>query len=160
MFPSTDRQRLLDQIRALPDALAAAVTTLSEPQLDAHTPADPWTIRQVTHHVADSHLNAFVRIKLMLTEEHPTLKPYDQDAWAELADTVTMPVSASLEVLRGLHARWVALFESLPETAWTRSAYHPEQGTVTVGGMLATYAQHGADHLAQIARIRAALPPP
>ncbi len=148
------RRRLIASIAALPDTLAAAVATLDDSELDAHSPDDPWTARQVTHHVADSHMNAFIRMKLILTESHPTLRPYDQDAWVELPDTAAMPVDASLALLRGLHARWVRLLESLDEQDWSRSAYHPENGEVTIDSMLETYAHHGEDHIAQLERIR------
>ena len=153
---TTPEQRAADiaPIAALPEALAAAVAGLSDAQLDRPADDDPWTVRQVVHHVADSHMNAFIRMKLMLTEQHPTLKPYDQDAWALLADTRSTPVDATLVLLRGLHARWVTLLESLREEDWGRSAHHPESGTVTIDGMLRTYAQHGKDHVAQIRHIQ------
>ncbi|MFO7170847.1 MAG: putative metal-dependent hydrolase, partial [Chloroflexota bacterium] len=145
------------RIAALPEQLAALVGGLSAEQLDARTPADPWSIRQVVHHMADSHMNAFIRTRLILTENHPTLRPYDQDAWAQLADTLTMPVEASLELLRGLHARWAALFESLAEEDWGRTGLHPEIGVVTVESILESYAQHGEDHMEQIRRIQSAI---
>jgi hypothetical protein len=145
---ATDRAAQIARIAALPDELAAA--------LDARTPADPWTIRQIAHHVADSHMNALIRTKLILTEQHPTLRPYDQDAWATLADAA-MPLDPTLGLLRGLHERWVRLFEMMKEEDWARGGFHPENGDVTLGDILESYAQHGTDHLAQIGRIRAAL---
>jgi hypothetical protein len=154
--PSERRDRIA-RIAALPGALAAVVAELSDADLDARVAADPWTIRQVTHHIADSHMNAFIRMKLMLTEQHPTLKPYDQDAWAQLADTAAMPVDATLALLGGLHARWVRLLESLGEADWARGADHPENGEVTLEGMLVIYSDHGEEHVAQIGRIRAAI---
>lgn len=154
MTTKEQRARDIARIAALPEALAAAVAGLSDAQLDQPADDDPWTVRQVVHHVADSHMNAFIRMKLMLTEQHPTLKPYDQDAWALLADTRSTPVDATLALLRGLHARWVGLLESLREADWARSAHHPENGTVTIDGMLRTYAQHGEDHVAQIRHIQ------
>ena len=158
MTTPDDRRGRIARIAALPQELAALVGNLSDEQLDARAPDDPWTARQVTHHVADSHINAFVRTKLILTEDHPTLKPYDQDAWAALADTQAMPVEVSLGLLRGLHARWVRIFESLGPSEWGRGALHPESGEVTIDSMLESYAQHGDDHLAQIRRILAAQP--
>lgn len=157
MTTPNERQRLIASIAGLPDALATAIAGLSDAELDARADADPWTIRQVTHHVADSHMNAFIRMKLILTEPRPTLKPYDQDAWARLADTSAMPVEATLALLRGLHARWTRLLESLGEDEWERGGFHPENGDVTLASMLATYARHGDDHVEQIGRIRAAL---
>lgn len=155
MTTPEQRAERIAKIAALPDALAAVVAGLSDAELDAHSPADPWTIRQVTHHIADSHVNAFIRLKLMLTERHPTIKPYDQEAWARLADAA-LPVDATLILLRGLHARWVRLFESLGEGDWARTAYHPENGEITVDWLLDTYARHGEEHLEQIQRIRQA----
>ncbi|HWQ12738.1 MAG TPA: putative metal-dependent hydrolase [Roseiflexaceae bacterium] len=153
MTPLDIRAARIARIAALPEELAALVGGLSDARLDTHAPDDPWTVRQVTHHMADSHANAFIRTKLILTEEHPTLKPYDQDAWAALPDTCAMPVGASLELLRGLHARWVRLFESLGPADWGRAALHPEIGEVTIDDILETYAHHCNDHLAQIRRI-------
>jgi hypothetical protein len=155
MSTPAERQERIARIAALPDALAAIVAALSDAELDARTDANPWTVRQVTHHIADSHLNAFIRLKLMLTEDHPTIKPYDQEAWAQLADAA-LPVGTTLALLRGLHARWVRLFESLGPDDWARTAYHPENGEVTVEWLLDTYARHGQDHLDQIQRIRQA----
>jgi hypothetical protein len=162
------RRERIARLAALPDELADALGRLSEAQLDAPAEDDPWTIRQVAHHIADSHLNAFVRTKLILTEDHPTLKPYDQDAWAALPDTLSMPVDASLAtqrawtprrislaILRGVHARWVALWDSLDEADWSRGAHHPENGAVTLESMLQTYARHGDEHMEQLRRILA-----
>src|SRR3712207_4128246 len=159
MTTSQQRRDLIDRIAALPERLAAVVAELDDAALDAHGAGDPWTVRQVTHHVADSHINAFIRMKLILTEQYPTLRPYDQDAWAELPDTSSMPVEASLGLLRGLHARWVWLLEALGEADWDRAGLHPENGDVTLDGMLKYYAQHGEDHIAQVERILAANDP-
>jgi hypothetical protein len=154
---STDtRSERVARLAALPDELAATLGRLSEAQLDAPAEGDPWTVRQVAHHIADSHMNAFIRTKLILTEDHPTLKPYDQDAWALLPDTAAMPVDASLAILRGVHARWVALFESLGADDWRRSGFHPENGDVTLEQILESYARHSDDHLEQMRRILAA----
>lgn len=147
------RRRRIARLALLPDELAALLGALNEAQLDAPIPDDPWTVRQVAHHIADSHMNAFVRTKLILTEQHPTLKPYDQDAWALLPDTAGMPVDAALAILRGIHARWVRLFESLGERDWARGGLHPEYGEVTLDGILETYARHSDEHLAQMRRI-------
>ena len=152
---ATHRAAQIAQIAALPGELAAVLAGL-DAALDARTAADPWTIRQVAHHIADSHMNALIRTKLILTEQHPTLRPYDQDAWATLADAA-MPLDATLTLLRGLHARWVTLLEAIGEGDWARGGFHPENGDVTLADILATYAAHGADHITQIGRIRAAL---
>ena len=149
------RRQMIVRIAALPELLAAAVATLDDRALDAHGGGDPWTARQVTHHVADSHMNAFIRMKLILTEQHAALRPYDQDAWVTLPDTSSMPVEASLTLLRGLHARWVRLLEALGDDDWSKPGLHPENGEVTLDSMLDYYAQHGEDHIAQIRRILA-----
>jgi hypothetical protein len=154
MTTPEQRRGRIAMIAALPDALAALVARLDDSRLDARGD-DPWTVRQITHHIADSHINAVIRMKLMLTEQHPTLRPYDQDAWVTLADTRAMPVAATLDLLRGLHTRWVTLLESLGDDDWSRGAYHPENGEVTLDDMLATYSQHGEDHIAQIRRLLA-----
>lgn len=148
-----NRRARIARLAALPGELAALIAALGEGQLDAPAEGDPWTVRQVVHHIADSHLNAFVRTKLILTEDRPTLKPYDQDAWALLPDTRDMPVEPTLAILSGVHARWVRLFETLAEEQWSRAAHHPEYGPVTIDGILESYAQHSDDHLAQIRRI-------
>ncbi|MBP1619814.1 MAG: DinB-like domain protein [Acidobacteria bacterium] len=150
----TEREALIDGLAAVPAALEAAITGLTDAQLDTPYREGGWTVRQVVHHLADSHINAFVRVKLVLTEDHPTLKPYVQDRWAELADT-KLPVAPSLAIVRGVHERWVALLRSLPGTAWTRTAFHPENGEMSLDDILALYGRHGADHVGQIAALRA-----
>jgi DinB superfamily len=153
---AAERQERVQKLRDLPDAVDAAVNGLNDQQLDTPYRDGGWTVRQVVHHLADSHMNAFVRMKLMVTENHPTLKPYDQDAWAALPDSRKLPVRSSLAIIRGLHERWVILLESLPEDAWTRTALHPERGVVTMEGTLSTYANHGANHVRQITGLRQA----
>src|SRR5207249_1757028 len=122
MLTTTERHQMIAKIRGLPAAVEAAVRGLSEKQLDTPYREGGWTVRQVVHHLADSHMNAFVRAKLMLTEEKPTLKPYDQEKWALLKDTIGTPVQSSLSILRGVHDRWTLLFETLAESSWTRQA--------------------------------------
>jgi hypothetical protein len=154
MATTEERRERIARVAALPTALDALVSELTDAALDARSPDDPWSVRQVVHHVADSHANAFIRTKLVLTEEHPTFKPYDQDAWANLPDT-TLPLAVSLGMLRGIHTRWVALFEAMGEEVWAQGGLHPEYGEQTLDRMLASYAQHGEDHLDQIRRILA-----
>jgi hypothetical protein len=98
-------------------------------------------------------MNAFIRLKLILTENHPTLKPYDQDGWANMVDEMTPDLSASLTILRGLHARWAMVFEALTAEEWQRTGHHPEVGTMSAADILSSYAQHCRDHLAQMARV-------
>jgi hypothetical protein len=150
-----DRQQMIDALKVLPDQVSDAVRGLNERQLDTPYRQDGWTVRQVVHHLADSHMNAFIRVKLILTEERPALKPYSQDDWARLSDS-RLPVDASVAILRGLHERWAELLGSLPQASWNRAGFHPERGEVTVDSLLATYAGHGAKHVEQILSLRRA----
>jgi hypothetical protein len=147
---------MLARLRQLPAAAEAAVHGLNDAHLDTPCGEGEWTVRQVVHHLADAHMNGFIRMKLILTEEQPTLKPYDQDAWARLCDSTELPVRAALSILAGLHERWSGLLESVPESSWRRSATHPESGPVTLDGLLVTYARHGETHVRQITGLRAA----
>ena len=149
-----ERQEKIGRIEELPRLLEDAVRGLDDRQLDTPYREGGWTVRQVVHHVADSHANAVIRIKLTLTEERPALKPYDQDEWARLTDTA-LPLEPSLAILRGLHQRWTALLRAVPEDAWSRTAYHPERGDITLDDQLDLYAGHGANHVRQITDLRA-----
>ncbi len=157
MATATERQRMITSIRELPAKLEAVVSGLSDEYLDRPAGGEDWSIRQVVHHLADSHLNLFTRMKLVLTEEKPILKPYDQEAWAELPDTTALPTAPSLDILRGLHQRWGKLLESIPESSWGRQGVHLENGLITLDQLLATAADHGETHLRQIERIKAGL---
>ncbi len=159
MATAAERQQKISRIRELPAKLEEAVAGLSEQQLDAPGGGEEWSIRQIVHHLADAHLNAFLRTKLILTEEKPILKPFDQEAWARLHDTMGLPIGPSLQIIRGLHERWSALLASLPESAWDRVGIHLERGIMTTGELLEIYSHHGEDHLRQIARIRSGLQP-
>ena len=156
MLTAAERHDLMAEMRRLPAAVETAVKDLTDAQLNTPYREGGWTVGQVVHHLADSHLNGFVRMKLMLTEVGPVLKPYDQDAWAKLPDTTAMPVESSMLILKGLHERWFALLENLPEAGWRRSAFHPEIGVVTLADLLADYARHGEQHVEQVMRLRAA----
>jgi len=147
------RQEAIGNIKAAPSHLRSAVQGLGDAQLDTPHRPDGWNLRTIAHHVPDSHLNAYTRFKLALTEENPTIRPYDQEKWAELADS-KIPVEMSLRLLEGLHARWVALLESLPESAWSRTLAHPEVGTLRLDQVLALYGWHSRHHVAQIASAR------
>jgi hypothetical protein len=149
-----ERTRLIDELAGLPACVEAAIAGLTDVQLDMPYREGGWTVRQVVHHLADAHINGLVRAKLTLTEDHPTLKPYQQDPWAELADT-GLPVAPSLAILRGVHERWVVLLRSLPELAWSRTAYHPENGEMSLDDQLASYVGHGSTHVAQLESLRA-----
>jgi hypothetical protein len=158
MFTEAQRRELIEKIRELPARLRERVSGLTDAQLTTHFQADEWTVAQNVHHLADSHMNSFIRMRLILTEERPTLKPYDQDLWAELADSGTTALEESLSILEGLHRRWVRLFESLDEAAWRRVGLHPENGEVTIEDILRIYAAHGQGHIDQISRALAAEP--
>lgn len=151
-----DRQHSIAKIASLPAALAEAVAGLTDAQLDTPYGEGKWTIRQVVNHVSDSHMNGFCRMKLVLTESHPTLKPYDQNAWAVLADTAGYPVSAALQILSGLHERWVVLLKSVRESDWQRTGFHPESGELTLDDLLVDYAEHGEKHIGHIMGLRRA----
>lgn len=152
-----ERAALIAQLAALPQQLEALVCPLAPAQLVARPLPDEWSVAQNVHHLADSHLNAFVRLKLALTETHPTVKPYNQEAWAELPDADNPAIADSLALLRGLHARWARLFNSLSAEQWARTAVHPETGsTISPESLLVTYSAHGAAHLDQIRRTLAA----
>ncbi len=156
MLTPAERQAMIAKIRALPAAVEAAVLDLQEGQLDTPYREGGWTVRQVVHHLADSHLNGFIRIKLILTEERPTLKPYDQEAWAKTSEAAEAPIFSSLAILRGLHDRMSLLLDGLPESSFSRSAFHPEIGEVTLDAWLATLVRHGDNHLHHILTLRSA----
>ncbi len=148
------RRKLIEEIAAAPAQLRAAVAGLSEEQLDTPYRPGGWTIRQVVHHVPDSHLNSYVRFKLALTEDEPTIKPYDEKRWAELEDVRATPVEVSLTLLESLHRRWVLLLRSLGPADFARKFRHPELGVVTLERNVALYAWHGRHHVAHITSLR------
>lgn len=150
-----ERAALIDRIAAVPEALRMATEGLTEAQFDTPYRDGGWTVRQVVHHLPDSHLNAYTRVKLALTEMEPTVKPYDEVAWAQLPDTVRTPVSTSLLLLDALHARWVTLWRSLDEAAFGRTLRHPEAGVQRVDTLLALYAWHGDHHVGHVTHLRA-----
>jgi hypothetical protein len=154
MSTPAERAAHIAHIRALPDQLAALVAGWSEEQLDYRPAPGEWCARQIIHHVADSHMNAFIRMKLTLAEETPIIKPYDQEVWAEMVDTTAAPIEDSLMLIEGLHARWALLWESLSEADYARTFFHPEhQSHNTLDSHLATYSKHGREHIDQIERI-------
>ena len=147
------RQESIAVIQQAPAALRSAVAGLTDAQLD--TRYRNWTIRQIVHHLADSHVNAYVRFKLGLTEERPTIKPYDEGRWSGLADARGADVESSLQMLDGLHARWVFLLRALSGDAFERAFYHPEdREVVALWRALAYYVWHGRHHTAQIESVR------
>jgi len=149
-----EKQSLLDDISQTPAKLRAAVQELSDAQLDTPYRPGGWTVRQVVHHVPDSHLNSYIRFKLALTEDDPTIKPYAEDRWAELADTKATPIEVSLTLLDSLHDRWVRLMRSFTAEEWQRTFRHPALGPMTLEKTLALYAWHGKHHVAHITELR------
>lgn len=148
------KQAFLNDIAQTPANLRAAVKGLSDAQLDTPYRPGGWTVRQVVHHVPDSHLNSYVRFKLALTEHAPTIKPYAEDRWAELADTKSTPIEVSLTMLDSLHDRWVRLLRSLTPEDWKRSFRHPDLGLMDLEKTLALYSWHGRHHVAHITNLR------
>ncbi len=148
------RAECIQEIEAAPAALREAVKGLSREQLD--TPYRPagWTVRQVAHHLPDSHMNAYIRFRLALTESQPTIKPYQQPLWADLPDATTADVEMSLTLLDGLHKRWVALLKAMRPEDFKRTFNHPESGVNTLENILQMYAWHGRHHVAHITSLR------
>jgi uncharacterized damage-inducible protein DinB len=151
---SATRAQWIQDLRELPERLRAAVAGLSDAQLDTPYREGGWTVRQVVHHVADSHMNSYVRFKLALTEDNPTIKPYDEAAWAKLADS-QLPIGPSLELIASLHARWVGLLEGMSEADFAKTFNHPEHGKQNLGTTVALYAWHSRHHTAHITSLRA-----
>ncbi len=149
-----DRAKLIEDVAAAPARLRAAVSGLSAEQLSTPYREGGWTVRQLAHHVPDSHMNAYIRFKLALTEEEPTIKPYEEARWAELADTAATPIETSLALLDALHTRWVNLLRSLKGPDWSRKFRHPEMGAMSLDKTLALYAWHGKHHVAHITALR------
>jgi len=154
--PPSEEQRasFINDIERAPAALRAAVKDLTPEQFDTPYREGGWTVRQVAHHLPDSHLNAYVRFKLALTEDEPTIKPYAEDRWAQLTDTQSTPVEVSLALLESLHTRWVTLLRSLRPEDWTRNFRHPELGLVSLEKNLAIYSWHGRHHVAHVTELR------
>jgi hypothetical protein len=149
------RRAAIDDITTLPARMCDAVSGLSDAQLDTPYRPGGWTVRQVVHHVADSHVNAYIRFKLALTENAPQITRYDEKAWARLADS-GMPIDVSLRMLESVHARWVALLQQLKPADWSRTFIHPEypDGPRTIDWLAQAYAWHSNHHLAHITSLR------
>jgi DinB superfamily len=154
-FTAQQRSAALEGLRKFPQNLRSVVAGLSEAQLQTPYRPGGWTVRQVVHHVADSHMNAYVRVRLALTEDWPTVVDYQEASWAELEDARTAEVSTSLDLLEALHVRWVQLFASLDEPAWKRGYTHPEKGRQSIERALILYDWHGRHHIAHITGLSA-----
>jgi uncharacterized damage-inducible protein DinB len=149
-----ERRDAIAIIATTPEHLRAVVGGLSDAQLDTPYRPGGWTVRQVVHHVADSHLSGYTRFKLALTEYEPTVRPFEESRWAELPDGRTAPVELSLTLLERLHERWVRVLEAIAPEQWQRTYWHPESGKHTLDGLLSVYAWHGPHHVAHITSLR------
>lgn len=148
------REEWIGAIASAPAKLRAAVAGLTQRQLDTPYRPGGWTVRQVVHHLPDSHMNAYIRCKLALTEATPTIKPYDEQAWAKLPDA-TLPIDPSLGLLDHLHHRWAALLRAVPESSWSLTCFHPgSQTEMSLDRLAGSYAWHGAHHVAHVTELR------
>jgi uncharacterized damage-inducible protein DinB len=153
--PNADERReLVQQIAATPAHMREAVAGLMESQLDTPYRDGGWSVRQVVHHVPDSHMNAYTRVKLALTEEQPTIKPYDEAAWAKLNDVRDTPIEISLVLLETLHKRWDTILRAMTDADFARTLMHPEHGVMTLDALIAMYAWHGRHHVGHITSLR------
>jgi len=151
----TDISKWMDEIESLPKQLRKEIETLNDSQLDTPYRPDGWSVRQVVHHLPDSHLNSYIRFKLALTEDNPTIKPYMEDRWAELPDSNSAPILVSLDLLDALHRRWVSVLKNMTKEQWNRTFYHPENKRENrLDEVLAMYAWHGRHHLAHITELK------
>ena len=149
-----ERQELIARLDTTPARLRAAIAGLSESQLETPYRPDGWTVRQTVHHVADSHINAYVRFKLGLTEDVPTVKPYNEKLWAQLEDGRSADPEISLRLLDAVHQRWTILLRSLPPEVFAQRLLHPEDGELSLDVVLQTYEWHGRHHIAHITSLR------
>ncbi|HWJ13748.1 MAG TPA: bacillithiol transferase BstA [Gemmatimonadaceae bacterium] len=148
------RRAAIDTIAEAPTKLRAAVSGLTDAQLDTPYRPEGWTVRQVVHHVPDSHLNAYTRFKLALTEDTPTIKPYNEAAWATLEDSKTTPVATSLALLDAVHDRWIRILRAMSPSDFSRTLNHPENGIMNLDQMLALYEWHSRHHVAHVTTLR------
>ena len=154
-FSTPQKEEWLNDIKFLPQLLENAVVNLDEAQLKTPYRDGGWTVHQLVHHVADSHMNAYCRFKLGLTEDKPTIRPYNQEAWAQLSDSAKIPINISLTLLYALHTRWYSLLSDLELKDWERTVFHPEhQKELTLWFLLGMYAWHGKHHVAHITSLR------
>jgi hypothetical protein len=148
------KARCLDDIEQTPARLRAAVSGLNDQQLDTPYRDAGWTVRQVVHHVPDSHMNSYVRFKLALTEDEPTIRPYMENLWAELPEAKSAPIELSLTLLESLHQRWMLALRGIKPEEWKRNLRHPEMGLLSLEKTLALYAWHGRHHVAHVTSLR------
>ena len=154
-FSQEEKEARLADILFLPRMLEYAVLNLNDDHIQTPYRDGGWTVNQVIHHVADSHMNAFIRFKLGLTEDNPTIKPYIQSAWGDTADVTAVPVNLSITLLHSLHHRWYELLKTITDEQWERTIYHPEQERkITLWELLLIYAWHGKHHAAHVTNLR------
>lgn len=154
-FSQEEKEARLADVLFLPRMLEYAVLNLNDDHIQTPYREGGWTVNQVIHHVADSHMNAFIRFKLGLTEDNPTIKPYSQSAWGETADVTAVPVNLSITLLHSLHHRWYELLKTITDEQWERTIYHPEQQRkITLWELLLIYAWHGKHHAAHVTNLR------
>ena len=154
-YDENTKEELLNDIKMLPAKLEYAIQNLDEHQLETPYRPDGWTVKQLIQHIADSHMNAYIRFKLGLTEHNPTIKTYDEATWAELPDTKNLPVNISLTLLHSLHARWYQLLYDLNNEQWQRTVFHPRKNrSITLWDLLKTYSWHSRHHTAHITALR------
>lgn len=154
-FSEQQKQAWLNDLRFLPDDMERAVQNLDQQQLEMPYREGGWSVKQVVHHVADSHMNSLIRFKLGITEDNPTIKPYDENAWAKLDDVDAVPINVSMTLLHGIHIRLVKTIEGLSDEQWKRTVFHPEhQQQMSLWHLLGLYAWHGKHHVAHITTLR------
>jgi len=154
-FSEKQKENWLNDLKFLPQELELAIQNLDEAQLQTPYREGGWTVQQLVHHIADSHINAYVRFKLGLTENNPSIKPYEEKEWANLNDVNTVPINVSITMLHALHRRWVATLKALSDEQWQRTVFHPEQKKeMTLWFLLGMYAWHGKHHVKHITALR------
>jgi uncharacterized damage-inducible protein DinB len=154
-FSVSQKEEWLNDIKFLPLALENAILNLDEAQLETPYRDGGWTVKQLVHHIADSHMNAYTRFKLGLTEDNPTIRPYEEKLWAQMDDVKNLPINISLTLLHALHIRWYEAIRNLPDEQWNRTVFHPQQEkTITIWHLLGMYAWHSKHHVAQITGLR------
>ncbi len=153
-YTDASRREAIDAIAAMPVNLRAALSGLGAKELDTPYRPDGWTVRQLVHHLADSHMNAFIRFKLAMTENNPTIKAYNEAVWAETPDVRDLPAEVSTPIIESVHQRWVALLHAMKPTDFARTLQHPERGSMTLDDMLALYGWHSRHHVAHVTSLR------
>ena len=148
------KKQYLNDIEQTPARMREAVRGLSDQQLNTPYREGGWTVRQLAHHIPDSHMNAYIRFKLALTEDEPTIRPYMEDRWAELPESKQAPIDVSLTLLDSLHQRWTMVLRNIPDADWKRTLRHPEMGLLSLEKTLALYAWHGKHHVAHVTTLR------